>query len=398
MNIQFFAVFIILIFALTPGTIRAEDQQIPIPARKVNIEDIQSKINKEKENQSELSTQLRQAEQQLGETSEKLVTLARNIQGKEQALHDLENRMNTLSVERAQIRNRLEKDYGSISNLILALQRLERIPAEALIVRPGAPLQTAQSAMLLQSILPVVKSRAKTLSKDLARLGEIELALYDDKIIIAGAISELESKRTELESLLSKRKKIYSNTKSSLTISESRLKKLSAEARNIQQLIEKLDKEQKSNARMAGASPKPLNKPFLTRQPGSMPRAGSAHIPVSGEIKVFYGAKDDIGAISRGITIESRKNALVSAPMGGIVRFAGYFKNLGEIIIIEHENNYHSLIAGLGKIDTVVGQSVDAGEPIGSMPALNNKLPRLYYELRYKGKPTNPSTKFSELS
>ena len=89
---------------------------------------------------------------------------------------------------------------------------------------------------------------------------------------------------------------------------------------------------------------------------------------------------------------------MVVAPMGGVIRFAGFFKNHGKIIIIEHEKGYHSLIAGLGKIDTIVGQTVDAGAPIGTMPGLKNKRPRLYYELRYKGKPVNPSIKFSELS
>jgi len=84
--------------------------------------------------------------------------------------------------------------------------------------------------------------------------------------------------------------------------------------------------------------------------------------------------------------------------MGGIVRFAGYFKNYGNMLIIEHKNGYHSLIAGLEKIDTVVDQSVSAGEPLGNLYRTDNgKPPTLYFELRHKGKAINPARKFTEL-
>jgi septal ring factor EnvC (AmiA/AmiB activator) len=116
-------------------------------------------------------------------------------------------------------------------------------------------------------------------------------------------------------------------------------------------------------------------------------------------IRVGYKQTDDIGAESQGLTIEGRPSALVVAPMGGVVRYAGYFKNYGKIIIVEHQKDYHSLIAGLSKIDTVVGQSVSAGEPIGTLPktSADGGKPSLYYELRLSGEPVNPARKFAGL-
>jgi septal ring factor EnvC (AmiA/AmiB activator) len=41
---------------------------------------------------------------------------------------------------------------------------------------------------------------------------------------------------------------------------------------------------------------------------------------------------------------------------------------------------------------------VNAGEPIGKMGvSADNQAPTLYYELRYKGNPVNPSKKISGL-
>jgi murein hydrolase activator len=85
--------------------------------------------------------------------------------------------------------------------------------------------------------------------------------------------------------------------------------------------------------------------------------------------------------------------------MGGVVRYAGYFKNYGQIIIVEHQKDYHSLIAGLARIDTVVGQSVAAGEPVGVLAKSSSDggKPTLYYELRLNGEPVNPARKFAGL-
>ena len=85
--------------------------------------------------------------------------------------------------------------------------------------------------------------------------------------------------------------------------------------------------------------------------------------------------------------------------MGGVVEFAGPFKSYGNIILIKHNHKYHSLVAGLEKISSVVGQSVEAGEPLGQMGKnmSDGRPPNLYYELRHRGQPINPSRKINGL-
>ena len=131
----------------------------------------------------------------------------------------------------------------------------------------------------------------------------------------------------------------------------------------------------------------------------TMPAAGASRLPVSGVIMTGYGELNNIGAPSQGVTINGQAGALVVAPMGGIVRFAGEFKNYGRLIILEHKDDYHSLIGGLEAINITVGEKVGAGEPVGKLPVTPSRddQPALYYELRYKGSPIDPSKKFSGL-
>ncbi len=84
--------------------------------------------------------------------------------------------------------------------------------------------------------------------------------------------------------------------------------------------------------------------------------------------------------------------------MGGKIQFTGAFKRYGNIVIIEHNDGYHSLVAGLDQIHSSVGDIVKSGEPIGILPD-SSLIPRptLYYELRRNGKPVDPSTKFADL-
>ncbi len=122
------------------------------------------------------------------------------------------------------------------------------------------------------------------------------------------------------------------------------------------------------------------------------PAPAGMPLPAGGRLTTRFGDTDRFGATSRGVTVQTRAGAAVVAPQAGSIMFAGPFKGYGLILIVEHGNGYHSLIAGLGRIDTAVGKRVAAGEPIAVMPA--DGSPDLYFELRRNGQPINPQRGF----
>ncbi|MGE0717403.1 MAG: murein hydrolase activator EnvC, partial [Alphaproteobacteria bacterium] len=117
---------------------------------------------------------------------------------------------------------------------------------------------------------------------------------------------------------------------------------------------------------------------------------GHYRIPVAGNWQRGFGDELGYGQHSRGITVATRPGARVVAPFDGRVLFIGPFRAYGEILIIEHGDGYHSLLAGLGRTDGAVGQTVLAGEPVGVMATDGEERPRLYIELRRNGTPINP--------
>ena len=107
-----------------------------------------------------------------------------------------------------------------------------------------------------------------------------------------------------------------------------------------------------------------------------------------------------------GDTITTQSGAIVTAPAGGSVLYAGPFRSYGQLLILNAGDGYHVVLAGMGRISVTLGQAVLAGEPIGAMgetrvagPVSQNDGstgPDLYVEFRKDGKPVDPAPWWSE--
>jgi murein hydrolase activator len=159
--------------------------------------------------------------------------------------------------------------------------------------------------------------------------------------------------------------------------------KAQADAKEKQLAAQKasLDAEQASRE-AAATRPVRTGKPFAQAQ-GKLP------FPARGKVIELFGQTNEVGHVTKGITIQTRKDAQVIAPYDGQVVFAGPFRGYGLLLIIEHSEGYHTLLAGMARIDATVGQRLLGGEPVGTMGQDDTK-PNLYVELRYNGQPFNP--------
>jgi septal ring factor EnvC (AmiA/AmiB activator) len=141
------------------------------------------------------------------------------------------------------------------------------------------------------------------------------------------------------------------------------------------------------------AENKPGGKPGrLALAPSAAPFAklrGRLRLPARGTRIGRYGESTGLGPRAQGITLRTRRDAQVVAPHDGRVVFAGPFRDYGLILIISHGGGYHTLLAGLARLQVVVGQSMLTGEPVGVMGGDGKRS--LYIELRRKGTAINPN-------
>lgn len=367
----------------------------------------QEKLRLEEEKKKELSSKISEINKDLKDTKNSLIDIAQSIQNAEMKMNDLDKRIEDLETKKLDIEEKLKKDKASTARLLIALSRIKRTPPEAMIARPETPYKIAQSALLMGNIIPSIQRHAKALKNNLETLTSVTKELSKDREESAQVMAKLKTRYEEVSALMDKRNNLYESIHQDIKAKESSIYKISLQAKNLEDLVQKLKddarrEEERQKEKLAlqneNSQIHPENEEYADTE--SFKGKDGSVMPISGLILTRYRQKDDLGAISNGLTIQARSSALVVAPKEGKISFAGSFKRYGNIIIIEHKKGLHSLVAGLEKIDTVVGQHVQAGEPIGKMPpALGTTTkPKLYYELRKNGDPVNPSLIFPDLS
>ena len=101
------------------------------------------------------------------------------------------------------------------------------------------------------------------------------------------------------------------------------------------------------------------------------------------------------GRRERGLVLLSSISQIVSAPLPGRIAFAASFGVLGPLLIIDHGEGYHVLMAGLSQLDVREGTSVVAGQAVGEIVAQGDEPARLRLELRYRGVPLDPAPRLA---
>ena len=125
--------------------------------------------------------------------------------------------------------------------------------------------------------------------------------------------------------------------------------------------------------------------------------------PVKGKLLNNFGRERDkiynTYIVHNGVSIRVRKGAPVRSVFNGKVLYTGTLDGYGNIIIIGHGMYYHSLYGHLDEIISITGKTVRSGQIIGrSGDSGSVKGEALYFEMRYKGKPIEPTAWLSQSS
>jgi murein DD-endopeptidase MepM/ murein hydrolase activator NlpD len=98
-----------------------------------------------------------------------------------------------------------------------------------------------------------------------------------------------------------------------------------------------------------------------------------------------------VGSLHEGIDFVADPGTRVVASAGGVVLAAEYHPEYGNLIEIDHGNDFTSRYAHLSKINVKVGQIVKRGQAIGASGNTGRSTgPHLHFEVRFKSVAQNP--------
>jgi len=132
-------------------------------------------------------------------------------------------------------------------------------------------------------------------------------------------------------------------------------------------------------------------------------KKGRLKLPLNGRILNKFGRKRveeyDSYIVYNGINVQAKKGSSVKAIFDGKILYAGELEGYGNLVIVGHGNEYHSLYGHLEDIKVSVDKVVKTGEIIGlsgDSGSIEGEV--LYFELRRNGKPIQPLPWFKKIT
>jgi septal ring factor EnvC (AmiA/AmiB activator) len=311
----------------------------------------------------------------------------------ETALADARAEWKRVEAERAEAEARLHRarEAETAAQARMAAQLAELRPRLVARARLGAAgeLRVLLTARSLAELVKVRYLADRILSRDLALLAGAQAALAAreraraERELEAGRLQvlavEIEDRRAQAEARREERETLLAALRTARAFHERAAAEASAQARKLAEFVATL----------------PPPRAGLSGPGGFVARRGRLPLPADGPIAVGFGRvvnpKFNTVTVQNGIDVEAPAGVPVRAVAPGRVVHAGWFKGYGNLVIVDHGEGYHTLVAHLASMRTAMGEVVEAGDVLGTVGDSGSlKGAYLYFEIRERGRPVDP--------
>jgi septal ring factor EnvC (AmiA/AmiB activator) len=121
---------------------------------------------------------------------------------------------------------------------------------------------------------------------------------------------------------------------------------------------------------------------------------GKLRLPVSGSVVRRFGQVlpgSDGKASAKGVFIKAAPGTEVHAVADGRVVFADWLRGFGNLLIVDHGDQYLTIYGSNESLFKQAGQAVKAGETVATVGATGGAdQTGLYFEVRHRGEPFDP--------
>lgn len=286
-------------------------------------------------------------------------------------------RISRLEQKAGQVREAIERREKYFRGRIQALYKLYRLGGMNLLAAADSvhdlfTLKAAVERVLEhdEEVLAEMADKRRRLSGVLERLNERR---RENRQLAA----EYEKSLSDLAAMKQQRKKVLAGLEKRKSDRKKTISYLREASRRLDKTIE--DLKQRSYK---------AERDFESHQ-------GLLKMPVQGRIVSEFGRHMDseTGAESyrNGVEISSGYGEPVRAVFDGETVFADKVRGFGQVVIVSHGSDYHTVYARVQDVFSSKGEAVESGQVIATVgESGSRKGPALYFEIRHDGKPVNP--------
>lgn len=363
------------------------------------------KVSDTRDRLREINRKLEQERQQAHEAAQRERNLAQEVraieadlQKKGRELQDLQAKLRgsaehiaALTRETRAAEARLGRSRTLLARRLRAIYKQGRLAYIRLLLAADDMSGAATRLKYLASIAAQDRRVASTYQAVLADLTAKRQALEAYKAEVAAAREAAETRRHEIADEQRKHQILLAKVREEKLGHLTAARKLEAAARDLQNLISRLTREDAAPRRRGPATsvePLPDGGPFATLK-GKLPW------PADGPVASAFGKQEHpkfrTVTYNRGIEISATMGRPVLAVHEGTVLYADWFRGYGRLVILDHGGGYFTLYAHASELLVKVGDHVARGQPIARVGDTGSlEGPQLYFEVRHRGKPQDP--------
>ena len=338
------------------------------------IEALKKDIDVKEGSKSQYIGQLKSIERKIGGLNQKIRAIGKKIGAKKSELA-------TLRETRLQHQRELSRENDYLAEQVYAAFTLGREEKVKLLFSQQDPQLLQRNLVYYQYFSNARVELINGVQKNIDKILETEQLIQQARAELENSQQQLTLEKKQLDEDRGKRRSIIASLDEQLKKQGGSLSRLEDEAAQLQKLINSIEEI------------------FVDTPEDEISRRAFAELrgklawPVQGKLKKLFGRNKPLSNLRwQGVVIEAPGGTQVQAVSHGRVAFADWLRGMGNLIIIDHGNSSLSLYGHNEAFFKTAGEWVDGGDVIASTGnSGGQKKPGLYFEIRKKGKPQNPT-------
>lgn len=361
-------------------------------------ENRQTQINSYKQRQKNLELEIIKGRQEVKTFTRKESNIIQRLNRVEQSLNNSRKRAAALEKEvkilaekisiaskaSDKLHQRIQANEKYVAQRLVAMYKMNWLGKFHLLASAGSMHEFIQRKAALEHILAHDEKIRRELVKDQADLKAVLVTLKTHKSQKKTHAAEYKEQINLMSRERSTRKRLLADIRSQKALELAAIDALTQAANDLDGKLKSLNSDM-----AAVAAEKNITHLAFSAHKGLL------IIPVKGRITSLFGPyknrKYNITNFRSGIDIKADKGEPIRSVFQGRVLYSSWFKGYGNMIIIDHGNNYYTIYAHLEEIFKSKGDAVETREVIATVGDTGSmEGAKLYFEVRHHGKPQNP--------
>ncbi len=365
-------IFLLALIGLCPA-VSAQDKATT--TRKLNalhaeIQTLNADLAKNKTSKSQLYAQLKQQSRRISSLSKALYELKHRIAVVKQQLTVLQQQSATQhSAQKLQI--------DALDRQIRSAYLQSQPTLLKILLNQTDPATLARRQRYFYYFNQARQQQLQSIAQTLAQLERTQQEYITQQHTLQSLYQQQQEKQAQLKQQLKQRQITLAVLDKKIASQHNRLTQLKQQAQVLQSLLNSLNDK----------ATQPTDPHFsFVHSSHRLPW------PLTGKLLARYGQSRNIGKLRwQGILIGAPAGTAVKAVAPGKVVFADWLRGFGLLMIIDHGHQYMSLYGYNKALLKQAGDIISTGDMIAlSGDKGSQRQSGLYFEVRYKGSPTNP--------